>query len=70
MSKSVLIGAFVAVTLATSMGLAGAAETGTKTMPDSSAYPPQTRAVVFGTQSHHECYLPSEPCDNRHRLSN
>jgi hypothetical protein len=53
-------------------GIAGAsaAETGTKTMPDSSIYPPPAPPPVFGTVNHRECNLPSEPCDNRHRVNN
>jgi hypothetical protein len=53
-------------------GIAGAsaAETGTKTMPDSSIYSPPTPRPVFGTYRHHECYLPSGACDNRHRVQN
>ena len=47
------------------IGGAMAAETGTKTMPDSSVYPPPTPAPVFETD-HHWCYLPSDPCDNQH----
>jgi hypothetical protein len=71
MSKSVLTSAFVAATLALGIGCAGAAETGTKTMPDSSVYPPPTPTPTYGTMSHHECYLPSDTsCGNRHRLQN
>jgi hypothetical protein len=68
MPKSLIITALMALVLG--IGGANAAETGTKTMPDSSIYPPPTRPVVFWTVSHDECYLPSEPCDNRHRVNN
>jgi len=60
----------VLISLAAGIAAAGAAETGTKTMPDSSIYPPPTPPPVFGTRRHHECYLPSEPCDNRHSVQN
>jgi hypothetical protein len=60
----------VLVSLVAGIAGARAAETGTKTMPDSSVYAPPTPPPVFGTYSHHECYLPSEPCDNRHRVTN
>jgi hypothetical protein len=70
MSKSLLTCGMVALTLVIGVAGAGAAETGTKTMPDSSVNPPPTPPPLFGTVSHHECYLPSEPCDNRHRVSN
>jgi hypothetical protein len=67
MLKLCLIGAALTFAVAT----ATAAETGTKTMPDSSIDPPPTRPVIFGTASHHECYLPSDgACDNRHRVNN
>ena len=51
--------ALVALTLTGSIALAAgiasasAAETGTKTMPDSSIYPPRTPAPVFGSGPHH-----------------
>ena len=63
-------GCFVLISLVAGIAGASAAETGTKTMPDSSIYPPPTPRPVFGTYRHHECYLPSEPCDNRHRVQN
>jgi hypothetical protein len=50
-------------------GEAIAAETGTKTMPDSSVYPPPTPPPVFDVD-HHECYLPLSRCDNNHRVEN
>jgi hypothetical protein len=56
------------------IGGAMAAETGTKTMPDSSIYPPPTPAPVFNFavrhRHHHECYLPLGQCDNNHRVQN
>ena len=56
------------------IGGAMAAETGTKTMPDSSVNPPPTPAPVFdfdvGNSQHDWCYLPSSPCDNNHRDTN
>jgi hypothetical protein len=54
------------------IGGAMAAETGTKTMPDSSINPPPTPSPVFGIRNsqHHWCYLPSSPCDNNHRDTN
>jgi hypothetical protein len=51
------------------IGGAIAAETGRKTMPESSVYPPPTPAPVLETD-HHWCYLPSAPCDNNHRDTN
>jgi hypothetical protein len=56
------------------IGGAIAAETGTKTMPDSSVIPPPTPAPVFDfdvrNSQHDWCYLPSSPCDNNHRDTN
>jgi hypothetical protein len=56
------------------IGGAIAAETGTKTMPDSSVNPPPTPAPVFDfdvrNSQHDWCYLPSSPCDNNHRDTN
>jgi hypothetical protein len=61
-------------TIVAGIGGAMAAETGTKTMPDSSVNPPPTPAPVFGfvVRNHHHdwCYLPSSPCDNNHRVTN
>jgi hypothetical protein len=61
-------------TIMAGIGGAMAAETGTKTMPDSSLYPPPTPAPVFGfdvrNRRHHWCYLPSRPCDNQHEEHN
>ena len=41
------------IALAAGIASASAAETGTKTMPDSSIYPPRTPAPVFGSGPHH-----------------
>jgi hypothetical protein len=63
-------------TIAFVAGIGGAiaAETGTKTMPDSSVNPPPTPAPVFDfivpNRNHDWCYLPSSPCDNEHRVTN
>jgi hypothetical protein len=65
-----LVGSLLIVSAATHVDTARAAETGTKTMPDSSIYPPVTRAPVFGSDEHYMCYLPSEPCDNSYRVEN
>jgi hypothetical protein len=62
-------GCVVLISLVAGIAGASAAETGTKTMPDTSIYPP-TPPPTFGTVSHRECYLLSEPCDNRHRVNN
>jgi hypothetical protein len=64
------VGCLVLISLVAGMVTAKAEETGTKTMPSSSIYPPPTRLTVFGTRQHYDCYLPSELCDNRHRVSN
>ena len=71
MRKQVFI-ATIAVVLRIAAGLGGAtaAEPGTKTMPDSSVYPPPTPAPVFDNGDHHECYLPLSRCDNNHRVQN
>jgi hypothetical protein len=63
-------GCLVVISLTLSAVGANAAETGTKTMPSSSIYPPPTPRVKFGTYQHHDCYLPSERCGNRHRVTN
>jgi hypothetical protein len=61
---------------------ANAAETGTKTFPTSSIYPPRTPPPVWGPRTHyrpmynyvrphhHYCYLPSGRCGNNHRVEN
>jgi len=61
-----------AVVLSLAAGIAGAnaAETGTKTMPDSSMYPPPTPPPIFGNRHRHECFLPSSRCNNEHRVQN
>jgi hypothetical protein len=53
-------GCLVAISLAVSVVGANAAETGTKTMPDSSVYAPQTRTLVFGTYPSR--LLPADRC--------
>jgi hypothetical protein len=63
-------GGLVLISLVAGIAGASAGETGTKTMPDSSIYPPPTPRPVFGTYRHHDCYLPGDPCDNRHRVHN
>jgi hypothetical protein len=68
--KLLLTSGLTALVLVIGVAGASAAETGTKTMPSSSIYPPKTPPPIFGTRSHRECYLPSEPCDNRHRVQN
>ena len=66
----ILMLTLVIVSLATGIAAASAAETGTKTMPDSSVYAPATPPPVFETGPHHECYLPSQPCDDNHSVEN
>jgi hypothetical protein len=68
--RSLAAAALVVGSLASGVAIASAAETGTKTMPDSSVYPPSAPAPVFRTYSHHECSLPSGHCDDRHRVQN
>jgi hypothetical protein len=65
-----LAGALVVASLAAGIAGASAAETGTKTMPDSSVNPPQTPPPVFDIGPQRECSLPSGPCDNNHRIDN
>ncbi len=69
MRKQVFI-ATIAIVLGMAAGIGGAmaAETGTKTMPDSSVYAPSTPPPVFDNGDHHECYLPLSRCDNDHRV--
>jgi len=62
--------ALAGVMVALAISGASAAETGTKTIPSSSIYPPQTPPSVFSVIHRHECFLPSSPCDNRHRVVN
>jgi hypothetical protein len=63
---------------------ANAAETGTKTFPTSSVYPPRTPPPVWGygprthyrpvynyvRHHHHYCYLSASRCGNNHRVTN
>jgi hypothetical protein len=65
-----LTGALVDLSLAAGISVASAAETGTKTMPDSSIHPPATPAPVFRPSRHHWCYLPSDGCDYQHSEQN
>jgi hypothetical protein len=68
-----LSGAIVLVCFVTGIGGAIAAETGTKTMPDSSIYPPYSRhrpMYNYYVGHRHECYLPSGRCNNQHRIQN
>jgi hypothetical protein len=58
------------IILAFALTTASAAETGTKTLPSSSIYPPETRPPVFRVIHRHECFMPSSPCDNNHRVTN
>jgi hypothetical protein len=70
--RLVMAGCLVLVSLVAGLAGANAAETGTKTMPDSSVYPPRTHPpVLSGTYRHHHyCYLPGEACGNGHRVQN
>jgi len=67
-----LTGVLVMLSLAAGIAAASAAETGTKTMPDGSIYPPRTHhGAVYNFAPHrHECYLPSGRCNNQHRIQN
>ncbi len=76
MRKQVITAA-TAIVLGMAAGIGGAmaAETGTKTMPDSSIYPPYSRHrplynFVVRHHHHHECYLPLSRCNNEHRVQN
>jgi hypothetical protein len=52
-------------------GISIAAETGTKTMPDSSVHPPRYRPIYnYWHVRRHECALPSGRCGNNHRIEN
>ena len=54
-----------------SSGIGVAAETGTKTMPDSSVHPPGYRPIYnYFHPRRHECALPTGRCDNNHRIEN
>jgi hypothetical protein len=52
------------------IGGALAAETGTKTMPDSSVNPPPTPRPVLRHRHRHNCALPLSHCNNNHRIQN
>ena len=56
-----LTGALVVLSLAAGIGLASAAETGTKTMPDSSVDAPPTPPPVFDSGRHHWCICQATP---------
>lgn len=60
----------VLIALVAGVPAAGAAETGTKTMPDSSIYPPAHSRVYYNHVRRHECALPSGHCGNNHRVTN
>jgi hypothetical protein len=71
------VGAVLAIVL-TGMNV-DAAETGTKTMPDSSVNPPNQSMHHYRSYRHsyrhqarrrRECALPSSRCDNRYRVQN
>jgi hypothetical protein len=48
-----------------------AAETGTKTMPDSSVHAARYRPLYnYVHPRRHECALPSSRCGNNHRIEN
>jgi hypothetical protein len=48
-----------------------AAETGMKTMPDSSVHAPRHRPIYnYAHPRRHECALPSGRCGNNHRIEN
>jgi hypothetical protein len=77
-------GTVMFLSLAAGIATASAAETGTKTFPTSSIYPPRTPPPVwgYGPRTHHRpmynyvrhhhqyCYLPSGRCGNNHRVEN
>jgi hypothetical protein len=70
----VLGGLISGVNVSVAGGLIGgfAAETGTKTMPDSSVAPPRAYRSYFNYvhRRRHECALPSSRCGNNHRITN
>jgi hypothetical protein len=70
--KRYVAGATLLVCVAAGIGLATAAETGTKTMPDSSIYPPRMHRPIYNyhVRHRHECYLPSSHCNDQHRIQN
>jgi hypothetical protein len=54
---------------------ASAAETGTKTLPDSSIYAPAAPEPVYDLRLYpHQhfdgCYMPSDGCDNEYSVQN
>jgi len=78
-----LTSALVVLLLAAGIATVRAAETGTKTFPTSSIYPPRTPPPVwgYGRRPHyrsvynvaprrHYCYLPTGRCNNQHRVQN
>jgi hypothetical protein len=70
-NRCYLTAAALLICFAAGIGAATAAETGTKTMPDSSIYPPRFHRPIYNYVRHrHECYLPSSRCNNQHRMQN
>jgi hypothetical protein len=75
-TTAIMLGIATTATGTIAFGSGGviAAETGTKTMPDSSVNPPSTPPPVFNYvvrhRHRHECYLPLGRCDNNHRVDN
>jgi hypothetical protein len=65
-----IVGSVAIIAFVAQIEAGWAAETGTKTMPDSSIYPPAMPPPVFGSGEHYMCYLPTEPCDNNYRVEN
>jgi hypothetical protein len=76
-----LTGALMVLSLAAGVVTTHAAETGTKTMPDSSIYPPSYGPPIYAPRPHyrpvynvaphrHYCYLPTGRCNNQHRMQN
>lgn len=70
--RSCLVAVIVLGGLIGGVGLSVAAETGTKTMPDSSVNPPRAYRGYFNYvhPRRHECALPSGRCGNNHRVTN
>jgi hypothetical protein len=73
--RTSLVACIVVAFLASGLAVASAAETGTKTMPDSSVNPPQYhhRPVYrhhYVYRQRHNCAMPSSHCDNNHRVQN
>jgi hypothetical protein len=76
-----LTSGLVAISLAAGIAAVCAAETGTKTFPTSSVYPPRIPPPVWGSRPYyrpvynfaprrHFCYLPTGRCNNQHRMQN